>query len=104
LPPPPIDRKKNEEQARARVIVDLPADAKLFVDGQYMHTTSARRMIQTPELIAGNVYYYELKAEIVRDGQTISAQQRVILRAGEIATASFADLGRPRDATALAGQ
>ncbi len=102
--PPPLERKKTEEQARARVIVDVPADAKLFVDGQLINTTSARRIFQTPELIAGQTYYYELTAEVIRDGQTISASQRVILRPGQAATASFADLGRRSDATAQAGQ
>ena len=94
--------KKNEEQARAKVIVDLPADAKLFVDGQWMNGTSSRRVFQTPTLIPGQTYYYELRAEVVRDGQIIAANQRVILRPGQNATASFADLGQPRDATARA--
>lgn len=95
--------KKNEEQARAKVIVDLPADAKLFVDGQRMNGTSSRRVFQTPELIPGQMYYYELRAEVVRDGQIITANQRLILRPGQSASASFADLGQRRDASARAG-
>ena len=102
--PLPKERKINEQQARARVIVDLPADAKLYVDGQLMNTTSARRIFQTPQLPVGQLYYYDLKAEVVRDGQTMSATQKLILRPGQAASASFADLGRKTDATAQVGQ
>lgn len=94
--------KKNEEQARAKVIVDVPADAKLYVDGQRMNGSTSRRVFQTPALIPGRMYYYELRAEVVRDGQVITANQRLILRPGQSATASFADLGQRRDATARA--
>lgn len=102
--PLPKVKTGSEEQARARVIVDLPADAKLYVDGQLMNTSSTRRMFQTPNLAPGQLYYYELKAEVIRDGQTITANQRVIIRPGQAASASFADLGVRRDATAQAGQ
>jgi len=104
LPPPPLPKKTTEEQARARVIVDMPADATLYVDGQLMALPSgARRIFQTPQLIAGQSYYYELKAEVIRDGRTVSAQQRLVLRPGDVATANFAELGRTGDATARAG-
>ena len=102
--PLPKEKKGKEEQARAKVIVDLPADAKLYVDGQLMISSSARRVFQTPNLEAGQAYFYDLKAEVIRDGQTITSNQRVILRPGQAATASFADLGQRRDATAQAGQ
>ena len=101
--PPPKDKKKTEE-ARARVIVDVPADAKLFVDRQLMSMTSARRIFQTPELNEGQTYFYDLTAEVIRDGQTVTASQRVILRPGQAATASFADLGQRRDATVPIGE
>jgi uncharacterized protein (TIGR03000 family) len=102
LPKPPIP--KSGEQARVKVIIDLPADAKLFVDGQRMNGTSSRRMFQTPELIPGQTYYYELRAEIERDGQTITANQRIILQPGRDVAASFAELGQRRDATARTGE
>ncbi len=93
---------KKDEQTRARVIVDLPADARLFVDGRRMNGSSSRRVFQTPDLTPGQTYYYELRAEVVRDGQVITANQRVILRPGQAATASFAGLGEQRDAAARA--
>jgi uncharacterized protein (TIGR03000 family) len=102
--PLPKEKKGNEEQARARVIVDLPADAKLYVDGQLMNAASARRIFQTPNLAPGQLYYYDLKAEVIRAGQTITSNQKVILRPGRAATVSFADLGQRRDATAQAGE
>lgn len=74
---------------RTRVLVQLPEDAKLFIDGKLMTTTSAERTFQTPDLIPGQTYFYELKAEVVREGRTVSETQRVLLRPGQVATASF---------------
>ena len=45
----------------------------------------------------------ELTITVRRDGQVITANQRVILRPGQNATASFADLGQRREASARAG-
>jgi len=98
--PAPKERKPSEEQVRARVIIDLPADAKLYVDGKLMASTSERRMFQTPNLIRGQLYYYELRAEVIRDGHVVREEQKVLLRAGDTTTASFAELGRPRAVTA----
>ena len=47
-----------------------------------------------PVLDAGKTYYYILRAEVVRDGQTVSQDRRVILRAGDRIAASFADMGK----------
>jgi uncharacterized protein (TIGR03000 family) len=98
-PPEPIPapEKKSSLDTRARLIVDLPADAKLFVDDQPMKTASSRRVFRTPILEPGQAYYYILRAEIVRDGTTRTATKRVILRPGEEIEASFADLGKISD-------
>lgn len=102
--PAPKEKTGPEEQVRARVLIDMPADAKLYVDGKLMASTSERRMFQTPDLIRGRLYYYELRAEVIRDGQVVSADQKVLLRAGDTTTASFAELGRPRVAAAAGGE
>lgn len=100
--PMPKEKKlpKDEEvrlDRRARVIVELPEDAKLYIDGNLMTTTSAKRTFQTPDLIAGQTYFYELKAEVIREGRTVAETQRVLLRPGQVVNASF---GRMDTATA----
>jgi uncharacterized protein (TIGR03000 family) len=76
----------------ARVIVQLPADARLYVDDQPMETTSARRVFRTPALEPDQIYYYELRGEIVREGKTLSQSKRILIRAGEEAHVSLGDL------------
>ncbi|MCA1702126.1 MAG: TIGR03000 domain-containing protein [Actinobacteria bacterium] len=98
--PPP--KKLPEEQARANVTIELPADAKLYIDGNLMQTGSSRRTFRTPALVAGHTYYYDLRAEVIRDGRVVSETQRVLLRSGESAMASFPTLGTPSNATAQA--
>jgi uncharacterized protein (TIGR03000 family) len=76
----------------AKLVVDLPADAKLFIDDQQMKTTSERRVFNTPKLEAGTSYYYQLRAEVVRDGKTYTENKRIIVRAGETSKATFGEL------------
>jgi uncharacterized protein (TIGR03000 family) len=100
--PPP--REKNE-QARARITIDVPADAKVYIDDQLMKAESARRTYQTPDLKPGQFYFYDIRAEVVRNGQVVSQSQRVILRPGRESTASFANLGQTApNAAAQAGE
>ncbi len=84
--------KKKGEQARAKVRIEVPEDAKLYVDGVLMKTGSSVRTYQTPDLLPSQTYYYELKAELARNGQTFSETQRIIVRPGQLSTASFAGL------------
>ncbi len=93
--PPPKKDKEGDDTVRARLVVELPADARLFIDDLAMKTQSGRRVFNTPPLARGQSYYYVLRAEVVRDGQTRTETQRVILRPGEEARASFANLTVP---------
>ena len=76
----------------ARLIVELPANAKLFVDDQPMKTTSSRRAFRTPTLEPGQSYYYMLRAELVHDGKTVQQTKKVVVRAGEEIRANFPNL------------
>jgi uncharacterized protein (TIGR03000 family) len=75
-----------------RLFVALPAEAKLFVDGQLMKSASDRRTMLTPELEPGRQYYYDLRAEVTIDGKTETETQRVIVQGGVTAEASFSKL------------
>jgi uncharacterized protein (TIGR03000 family) len=96
VPAPPKKKTGTDTSAvdRAQLIVELPIDAKLYIDDNQMKTTAAKRTFNTPPLQPGQAYYYMLRAEVERDGQTISQTTRVIVRAGEVARTSFPDLDR----------
>lgn len=89
---------------KARMTVEVPEGAKLYIDDRLMKTTSSRRNFTTPDLEPGQMYYYILRAEISHNGQAYSETKRVIVRAGDRIQASFADLearaARQAEATA----
>jgi uncharacterized protein (TIGR03000 family) len=67
---------------RATLFINVPADARLTVDGAPTNQQSARRVFNSPPLQPGKDYYYELKAEVTRDGHAYAKTQRVTVRAG----------------------
>lgn len=82
----------SEGKDTAKVTVKLPSDARLYVDNVLCPLTSATRSFDTPELNAGQRYYYSLKAEVVRDGVMQTARKRVVVEAGKEVTVEFTDL------------
>jgi uncharacterized protein (TIGR03000 family) len=95
---PPAKPNKNGDKdtmaspSRAKLVVELPADAKLFIDDMPMKTTSGVRTFNTPALEPGQAYYYIVRIEYVRDGKPMNETRRVIVRAGLTARADFKDL------------
>jgi uncharacterized protein (TIGR03000 family) len=71
--------KEEAAAAPARLIVSLPAEAKLTIDDEATTSTSSTRVFVTPTLQPGKEYYYTLKADL--NGQTVSKQ--VTIRAGQ---------------------
>jgi uncharacterized protein (TIGR03000 family) len=90
------DKKDGEvSMTRAKLVVEVPTDAKLYIDDQLMKTTSSKRVFSTPLLAQGQAYFYDVRVEVVRDGKTVSDSKRVIIRAGEEARASFPNMEPP---------
>lgn len=79
-------------KVRSLLIVELPQDANLFINDTPTNVQSTRRVFQTPPLEQGYRYTYTLRAEVVRDGQTVSQEQTVSFRPGEEARANFSGL------------
>ncbi|MFN4258069.1 MAG: TIGR03000 domain-containing protein [Gemmataceae bacterium] len=77
------EEKKEAAAASATIVVNLPANAKLSIDDQATKQTSAVRTFATPSLENGKEFAYTLKAELVRDGQTLTATKTVTVRAGQ---------------------
>jgi len=63
----------------ATIVVSLPADATLTVDGVVTKSTTGVRRLVTPALPAGETYTYTLEAKV---GELV-ATQTVVVRAGE---------------------
>jgi len=77
--------------APAHVTVRLPADARLFIDNSHCPLTSDTRAFKTPTLQPNQEYFYTLRAEITRDGQTRVASQRVVVAPGRRVTVEFSN-------------
>jgi uncharacterized protein (TIGR03000 family) len=87
--------RKEKQETRARLLVRLPADAQLYIDDNLMKSASTQRTFVTPLLRPGQTYFYDLRAEVVRDGKTVRQTRRVLLRPGDAVEATFADMERP---------
>ena len=68
--------------AQARILVHLPADATLTVDGDATTSTSDTRLFISPPLPADRSMYYTFEAQVVRDGKTTKVQKDVPVKAG----------------------
>lgn len=95
----PMKEQGAAQNSRATLVVNLPADARLFIDNEPTRTTSAARTFRTPDLLSGEVYGYELRAEVEVAGRTFTVTRRIRLKAGEEVRTTFDD-PRP-SATAL---
>jgi uncharacterized protein (TIGR03000 family) len=83
--PPPITPKSAQAQpAPATIVVTLPANAKLSIDGYVSTQTSGERRLVTPAIQPGQEFTYTLVATSNQDGQPVSQTQRVTVRAGQI--------------------
>lgn len=92
----PAEPKKAEPKppaasnaAPAKVLVSLPVDAKLFIDGHVTTSTTNSRTFVSPALEAGKDYVYTLKVEMVRNGLPVEESKTVTVRAGETTEVSF---------------
>jgi uncharacterized protein (TIGR03000 family) len=87
-------KKGGEQESRrnpnaATVIVHLPAEAKLTVDGEPTTVTSNRRVFLSPPLPVGKVFYYILEAERMVDGVKQSVTAKVLVSAGQESTVTM---------------
>ncbi len=89
---PTKDKETMVAPTRAKLVVELPADAKLYIDDLPMKTPSGLRSFNTPTLEPGQAYYYMVRAEVIRDGKPITETRRVIVRAGQTIRANFKDM------------
>ena len=72
---------KAESAAPANIVVSLPAEATLTIDGNATTSKGERRVFVSPTLEAGQEYYYtvktEFKGEVSEERVSVTAGQEV---------------------------
>lgn len=66
-----------------RVVVSVPDDAKVIIDGKETSTTGAYRSFSTKKLKSGKWDDYSVEVSVVRDGKTLTRKEKFDLAAGE---------------------
>jgi len=69
--------------APAALVVRLPADARLTIQGSPTISTESVRTFMSPPLDPGKEFEYTLKAQVTRNGKTIERTRTVTVRAGQ---------------------
>lgn len=87
----------------ATIIVHLPAEAALTIDGQPTQSTSGTRTFTSPPLEPGKTYSYTLRAEMNRDGRLQNVKRTIDVQAGQPTevTLNFNDGNRDEDQNQL---
>jgi uncharacterized protein (TIGR03000 family) len=73
------------------VVVYLPEEADLFVEGTRCPLKSARRAFNTAPLEPGKRYEYTLRAEIAKGDTKVGVTLTALVRAGETTEVRFGD-------------
>jgi|GEM_PF-4311425 uncharacterized protein (TIGR03000 family) len=82
---------KKAGEKPARVVVYLPEEADLFVEGTRCPLKSARRAFNTAPLEPGKRYEYTLRAEIAKGDTKVGVTLTALVRAGETTEVRFGD-------------
>lgn len=78
----------------AEVSIRVPADAKLYADGQLTGLSGSQRNFVTPSLEKNRDYNYTLKVEYVRDGKPVVETKQAVVRAGTKVAVDFSESAR----------
>ena len=73
----------------ALLMVNVPQDARVFVNGSKTTSTGANRRYLSRGLQQGFNYEYSVRAEVTRDGKVVTDTKNVSVTAGQIVSLSF---------------
>jgi len=66
---------------RAHIALRVPADAKVWFDGQATTQTGTLRQYDSPPLPPGKKFVYEVRARWMKDGKPIEEKRRIKVQA-----------------------
>lgn len=74
---------------RAEILVNVPLDAIVWVDGQRTGPTGMTRRFVTPPLAPGRKYGYDLRVTWIEGGRAREAERHVSFKAGDRITLNY---------------
>lgn len=87
---PKKPQSEPELKGTSRLILEVPTNAQVFIDGQETKSQSAVRYYHTPKLEEGQEYFYDVKVVIMSDGKVPSEMtRRIYVRANQIVREKF---------------
>jgi uncharacterized protein (TIGR03000 family) len=93
---------KGGEEAKgptpAKLIVKVPANTRLTIEGAPTTSTARERTFVSPKLVPGQAYYYTIEATYVKGGRSVVVKRQVEVRAGKTTQVT---LGASRTVEAL---
>ena len=98
--PPAGETETSIRRADGLLAISVPEDAKIFVNGQSTRSIGESREFVSRDLELGASYTYEVRAEAIRDGRTVTETKTVNLRGGQTARLAF-DLATEKVETKL---
>lgn len=73
----------------ANILVEVPADAEVWIEDQKTQQAGTKREFISPTLERNMVYEYRIRARWTEQGQQVEQTQRISVQAGERPTVSF---------------
>lgn len=96
--PGPGSGVRNGSANSAILAVNVPEDARVFVNGMSTKSTGTNRRYVSRGLSAGYGYTYEVRAEATRNGKVVEETKTVRVSAGQTLALAF-DLSAPLETT-----
>jgi uncharacterized protein (TIGR03000 family) len=85
--PPPMGA--DQESRIARVTVSVPRDAKLWVNGTLLSLNGSIRQFDSPPLVPGNVYDYDIRVRWKEGDRQLTETQTIVVTAGSRVNVRF---------------
>ncbi len=89
-PAPPAATEQTSTAREATLTVNVPSDARVYVNGVQTKSVGSERSYVSRGLRAGFNYSYEVRAAVERDGKLVEETKMVSLQAGRNARVAFA--------------
>lgn len=91
--PPPRSDEATVSANQATVVVNLPADARLYVETHLMPLSGTTRAFRSTDLAPNMKHTYTIRMEVERGGKPVERVQSVIVEPGKRTQVTFEDPG-----------